>query len=110
MSFQEYVKKEKYLLKYQELLEKFYDGKTLHERTSLENELVQTCQGTLVKKLAGREFCFSMTNQLECPYQKKDSDNLYSCTKTYVAGYSHCESIYLDKEENKVIKTVTLIH
>lgn len=110
MSFQEYLKKEKSVLKYQELLEKFHGGKTLHERTSLENGLVQACQGTLVKKLAGREFCFSMTNELECPYQKEDSDNLYSCTRTYIGGYSHYESIYLNKEKNKIIKEITLIH
>ncbi len=110
MSFQEYVQKEKSIQKYYELVDKFYDGKSLEERTSLEDELAQVCKGTLVKKIAGREICFSMTSPLECPYQKKDVDSLYSCTKTYVGGYSHYESIELDKNERNMIKTITLVH
>lgn len=101
MSFLKYSREEARVLRKRKLVEKFFEGKTLAQRTSLERrDLSEICQGSFTTSLLFNDYCnlaLDPSADVSCPYLSKtyDQNGLRKCQfyetfldETCFRGYS----------------------
>lgn len=109
MSFNEYLRKEEKVLRYVSLISRYFNGKSLWDRTSREVPLEAECDGNLCVKAKGMHYCFSMTKPVECQYQLYRENGLQACTKTYPRGISYFEQI-LSNANEEIERRIIFVH
>ena len=82
MSFQKYLQKEQKIRRYTSLISKYFDGKSLQERTALNRNLARFCEGELAITQDNINYCFSKNEPQNCSYQELQG-NQYVCKKAH---------------------------
>lgn len=81
--------------KYNYLVEKYYSGETLEDRTKIESEdILAKSNGEFIKKLNGTDYCGSFTKKIDCKYQCDSSSiGLLACEKFYSKGVYYYDKL-----------------
>lgn len=83
------------LKKYFYLLDKHYSGKTLEERTYIENDdFLSKCNGQVIRRVAGTQYCGGLTKEFDCRYQCNPTINgMRPCSRFYDKGIEFYDKI-----------------
>lgn len=98
---------------YYYLLNKYYGGKTLEERTFLEHsDFLSQCDGQVISRIAGTQYCGGLTKKFDCKYQCEPTSNgMRPCSKFYENGIEYYDKIitnFMNLDEDDVSLSIIL--
>jgi hypothetical protein len=93
---------------YYHLVNKYFEGKTLEERTRLDyDDFLEKCEGQAVMELSGIKYCGVMSKKIECKYQcAQNSTGLRPCSRFYLNGISYFITLEKQVHTNLSLKEI----
>jgi hypothetical protein len=98
---------------YYHLLHKFYDGKSLEDRTQLDfDDFLDKCNGQASNEIKGVKYCGGVLKKLDCKYQCEPIDRgLRPCSRIYPNGVSYFITlktiVYTNLSQNDVEELIS---